>query len=247
MASFAVILPAAGKSSRFRDPFFKKPFAPLEGRAVWVHTAERFVHRPDVVQTILVISPEDREEFSEKFGAHAALLGVELVDGGTERADSVLRAIEKVRPEADYIAVHDAARPCVTERAIDEVFAAAVKVGAAILAAPVTATLKRSTSDQRIDATVSREMLFEAQTPQVFRRALLEQAYARRDPQLPSTDDAQLVERLGHPIKLVNGASTNLKITTQDDLRLAAAILKSAGKSPSSVAPHPFAGDSLWR
>lgn len=247
MASYAVILPAAGKSSRFRDPLFKKPFAPLEGRPVWVHTAERFVHRSDVVQTLLVISPEDREEFAEKFGAHAALLGVEVIEGGTERSDSVARALAAIRADVDYVAVHDAARPCVSEESINAVFAAAVKHGAAILASPVTATLKKSSPDQTIAATVSREGLFEAQTPQVFRRTLIQQAYARRNPAEPATDDAQLVERLGESVKLVTGSPLNIKITTKDDLRMAAAILKLLPKSSASAAPHPFAGDSLWR
>ena len=93
MPRFAVILPAAGKSSRFRDQHFKKPFATLDGRAVWMHAAEKFCNRPDVGQTILVISSEDREEFSSKFGGNAALLGVEVVEGGAERSDSVANAL----------------------------------------------------------------------------------------------------------------------------------------------------------
>ena len=89
MPRFAVILPAAGKSSRFRDQHYKKPFAPLDGRPVWMHAADRFANRQDVVQTLLVIAPEDREHFAEKFGGNAALLGIEIVEGGNERYDSV--------------------------------------------------------------------------------------------------------------------------------------------------------------
>ena len=89
MAKFAVILPAAGRSSRFQDKHYKKPFAPLADRAVWLHSAERFLNRSDVVQVILVIAPEDREDFNFKFAANVAILGIEVVDGGAERADSV--------------------------------------------------------------------------------------------------------------------------------------------------------------
>ena len=84
MATFSVILAAAGKSSRFHDKHYKKPFAMLADRAVWLHSAEKFLNRDDVKQVILVISPEDREAFHSKFGANVAILGLEVVIGGTE-------------------------------------------------------------------------------------------------------------------------------------------------------------------
>jgi 2-C-methyl-D-erythritol 4-phosphate cytidylyltransferase len=246
VASFAVILPAAGKSSRFSDQFYKKPFAPLENRPVWLHAAERFVNRPDVLQTILVISPDDAEVFESKWGGNAALLGIEVVHGGDERYDSVAAALARVRPEIDFIAVHDAARPCVAQEWIDQVFAAAEKTGAAMLAAPVTGTLKRVANDKTIQATVSREGLWEAQTPQVFRRQLLLDAYAQRGA-LAATDDAQLVEQMGVKVTVIPCSKMNLKITTKDDLRLASAVLKALPK-PKLLGPaHPFADDHLWR
>ncbi|HEY2411878.1 MAG TPA: 2-C-methyl-D-erythritol 4-phosphate cytidylyltransferase [Pirellulaceae bacterium] len=246
MPRFAVILPAAGKSSRFRDQHYKKPFAPLDGRPVWMHAADRFANRSDVVQTILVISPEDREHFTEKFGGNAALLGIEVVEGGNERYDSVTRALERVKPEAEYIAVHDAARPCIVDAWIDAVFAAAVKTGAAILAAPITGTLKRAAGDQAVAETVTRENLWEAQTPQVFRKQILLEAYARRGQQA-ATDDAQLVERIGHKVTIVAGSPMNIKITTKDDLRMASALLKALPRPKLAGPAHPFADDELWR
>jgi len=130
---FAVILPAAGQSSRFRDPHYKKPFAPLDGRPVWMHAADKFANRQDVVQTILIIAAEDHEHFAEKFGGNAALMGIEVIEGGAERYDSVTRALERVTADADFVAVHDVARPCIANEWIDAVFAAAAKSGAAIL------------------------------------------------------------------------------------------------------------------
>ena len=160
MAKFAVIMPAAGKSSRFHDKHYKKPFIPLGGdRAVWLHTADRFLNRKDVCQVILVISPEDRESFTMKFGANIAIMGVEVVDGGAERSDSVMNALEKVKDEAELVAIHDAVRPCVTDKQIDLVFEAAEKSGAAILANPVTATLKRGSSSKTIEETVSLSLI----------------------------------------------------------------------------------------
>ncbi len=248
MATFAVILPAAGKSSRFRDPNYKKPFAPLGGRAVWLHSAERFLNRPDVKQVIVVIDAEDREEFGRRFGANIAIMGVEVCIGGAERADSVQNALAKVRDDAEFVAIHDAARPCVAEKWIDAVFAAAEKSGAAILAAPVSSTLKRADgkAPPGIAETVDRTRLWEAQTPQVFRRELLNKAYAARGAGAP-TDDAQLVEKLGAAITLVESSPMNVKITTKDDLRLAEQILKVLPKPKPEGFTHPFAGDDMWR
>jgi 2-C-methyl-D-erythritol 4-phosphate cytidylyltransferase len=241
-----VILPAAGKSSRFRDQHYKKPFATLDGRAVWLHAAEKFCNRADVGQTILVISPEDREPFGGKFAGNAALMGIEVVEGGKERSDSVANALARVKPDCDYVAIHDAARPCIVEAWIDAVFAAAAKTGAAILAVPVNGTLKRASADQSIAETVARDHLWEAQTPQVFRKQLLIDAYARRGGQ-PATDDAQLVERLGHKVTIVPGSPMNIKITTRDDLRTAAALLKALPRPKLAGPAHPFADDDMWR
>jgi 2-C-methyl-D-erythritol 4-phosphate cytidylyltransferase len=246
MPKFAVILPAAGQSRRFHDKAYKKPFAPLSGRAVWLHAAEKFLNRPNVKQTIVVIAAEDRELFNMKFGANIAIMGVEVIDGGKDRSDSVQRALERVKPDIDFVAVHDAARPCLAEPWIDDVFAAAARDGAAILAAPVHATLKRVDQKKHIAETVDRENLWEAQTPQVFRRQLLIDAYARRNPGA-ATDDAQLVERLGHPVTVVPCSPLNIKITVRDDLKLAEQVLKVLPKPKLEGFQHPFAADDLFR
>lgn len=249
MPRFAVILPAAGRSQRFRDPAYKKPFAPLAGRAVWLHSAERFLNRDDVKQVIVVVAAEDKEEFQRKFGANLAIMGVDLCEGGAERADSIDNALKRVREEAEFVAVHDAARPCLADKWIDAVFAAAVQHGAAILAQPVAATLKRQAADGAtplIGETVDRGGLWEAQTPQVFRRELLVRAYAERSGAAP-TDDATLVEALGEPVALVEGSPLNVKLTTKSDLKLAEQILKVLPKPPAKGSAHPFADDDLWR
>jgi len=253
MATFAVILPAAGRSSRFRDQNYKKPFAPLAGRAVWLHSAERFLNRPDVKQLIVVISEEDREEFSRRFGANIAIMGVEVCIGGAERADSVQNALAKVKDNVDFVAVHDAARPCLAEKWVDAVFAAAEQTGASLLAAPTSATLKRiapgklsAGNHPLVGETVDRAGLWEAQTPQVFRRDLLTKAYAARGAGT-FTDDAQLVEKLGAPVALVEGSTMNIKITSKDDLKLAEQILKVLPRPKPDGFANPFAGDDIWR
>jgi len=246
MSKFAVILPAAGKSSRFHDKNYKKPFAPLADRAVWLHSAEKFLHRQDVKQVIVVISPEDREYFNFKFASNVAILGIEVVTGGQERTDSVQNALARVQPDVEYVCIHDAARPCLADEWISNVFDAAQKSGAAILAIPVAGTLKRVRGDHSIETTVPREGLWEAQTPQVFRRDLLLKAYAERGAK-PATDDAELVERLGQKVTVVTGSPVNLKITTREDLRLAEQALKALPKPKFQGPAHPFADDDMWR
>lgn len=246
MSTFAVIIPAAGQSQRFHDKAYKKPFAPLGGRAVWLHSAERFMNREDVKQVIVCISAEDRELFNVKFGANIAILGVEVVEGGEQRTDTVQRALERVKSDIEFVAVHDAARPCIVDPWIDSVFEAAERDSAAILAAPVQATLKRADQKKHITETVSRESLWEAQTPQVFRRQLLIEAYAKHGRE-PVTDDAQLVERLGKPVTIVPCSQLNLKITTRDDLKLAEQVLKVLPKPKLDAFQNPFAGDDIWK
>jgi 2-C-methyl-D-erythritol 4-phosphate cytidylyltransferase len=248
MERFAVVLPAAGRSTRFGDPKQKKIYAELEGRAVWLRAVEPFVNRDDVAQTIVVIAPEDRELFERRYRASVAFMNILVLDGGAERTDSVARALEAVDPACAFVAVHDAARPCLTGELVDRVFAAAQEHGAALLAVPVADTLKRADEQRFVTETVTRSGLYLAQTPQVFRRDLLLRAYANRA-RLGGhiTDDAQLVEALGHPCALVEGSPWNLKITSQADLRLAAAVLQALPKPKREGPAHPFADErEMW-
>jgi 2-C-methyl-D-erythritol 4-phosphate cytidylyltransferase len=246
VAKFAVILPAAGASSRFHDKNYKKPFAPLANKAVWLHSAEKFVNRPDVKQMFVVISPEDREYFQFKFAANTTILGIDVIDGGKERAESVAKALAHVKSDVDFVCVHDAARPCIADEWISTIFDAGQKTGAAIFAVPVSNTLKRVGPGNKVIETVPREGLWEAQTPQVFARQLLLDAHAKRG-DFPATDDAQLVERIGHPVTIVPGSSINLKIATREDLRLAEQALKALPKPKLTGPGHPFAADDMWR
>lgn len=247
MAKFAVILPAAGQSSRFRDKE-KKPFANLDGRAVWLRTAELFITRQDVVQCIIVVNPDDQETFRRRYGANLAFMNMQIADGGAERFESVANGLALVKPEADFIAIHDAVRPCVTDALVGAVFNRAAQAGAALLAVPVTDTLKQVTGQQQVQKTMPRQGLWLAQTPQVFRRDWLTEAYAQRANFGKNiTDDAQLVEAAGHPVFVVEGSTTNIKITTRGDLALAEAILKSQPKPKPSGPIHPFAEEEMWK
>jgi 2-C-methyl-D-erythritol 4-phosphate cytidylyltransferase len=246
MAVFAVIFPAAGQSSRFRDKE-KKPFTNLDGRAVWLRSVEQFITRNDVAQCIIVVSPDDQEMFRRRFGANLAFMNIQIATGGAELFESVANALAMVKPEVEFVAVHDAVRPCITEPLINDVFAKAEKTGAAMLAIPVHDTVKQVDANKQVKATMPRQGLWLAQTPQVFRRDWLQAAYDQRA-KLGSniTDDAQLMEAAGHIVHVVEGATTNIKITTRQDLLLADAILKVLPKPKPKAAAHPFAEEEMW-
>ena len=246
MPKFAVVIVAAGRSRRFGDPNFKKPFVKLNQKPVFLHSVEKFQKRPDVAQTIVVIAADDQEDFLGRFGANVAVMGLDVVIGGQERSDSVRNALQSLAQNIDFVAVHDAARPCVLEDDIESVFRAALQHRAAILASPVDSTLKRINTEHQVQETVDRERLWLAQTPQVFHRELLYRAYADT-PAGDLTDDASVVESIGHPVVVVPGSPLNIKITRREDLRLAAACLQAAPPQKFDAPIHPFADDRLLR
>jgi 2-C-methyl-D-erythritol 4-phosphate cytidylyltransferase len=232
MAKISVIVVAAGKGERFGDQE-SKVFAKLDGQPLFLRALQLFVNRDDVCQTILVVGPHDIGQMKEKFGPNIGFMGVKLVEGGVQRHESVANGLAEVDDQAEFVAVHDAARVCVAAEWIDAIFLAAAKSGAAVPVTPVTATLKRVGSNDLITETVSRQGLHLAQTPQVFRKDIITKAYAglrERDSGASGdqaiTDDAQVVAAADFPVTAVRGDPRNIKITTRDDLRLAGAVLK---------------------
>jgi 2-C-methyl-D-erythritol 4-phosphate cytidylyltransferase len=238
----AVIIPAAGASSRFGGKE-KKPFAKIGERAVFLRTLELFVNRDDVCQTILAVSPDDYDMVKSRYGANLGFMAVKIVKGGAERYQTVMSALDLVDDEADLVAIHDAVRPCVTAEKITEVFQAAAKHDAAILASPVTATLKKVESNNEISATVDRNGLYMAQTPQVFKTRLIKDAYKKMSQMKEIkniTDDAQVLELTGGKVIVVPNDQTNIKITVQSDLKLAEAILAILPKPKPKAPLNPF-------
>ena len=245
MSKIAVILAAAGKSSRFGDPFTNKVFATVAGRPLWMYSAEKFSGRPDVGQVLIAISRDDKELFNEKFAGNAAMLGIQAVLGGAQRADTVRIALQEVRADLPLVAIHDAARPCIADAWIDRVFATAEKTGAAILATRCASTLKRVRADLTIAETVPREGMWLAQTPQVFRTDWLKAAFDKHPHSSRMTDEASLLESLPAevkdqlnigPVSVVEGSPLNIKVTTKSDLRFVELALKALPKAK----PFPF-------
>ncbi len=222
MSNVSVILPAAGAGRRF-GPGEGKIFRLLAGEPVFLRTARLFAGRRDVCQVLLVVAEGDAGVIADRFGETLEALRVETVIGGTARSESVRNALARVAPAAELVCVHDAVRPCVPPACIEAVFAAAARTGAAILAYPVHATLKRVGAGEVVEATVDRAGLWEAQTPQVFQREILQAACAGGG---EATDDAALVEAAGHRVSVVPGDPRNIKITTPSDLALAECFVR---------------------
>jgi len=223
MPKVSVIIPAAGSGKRF-GAAANKIFQPLGGRAIFLRSIDLFAGRDDVCQILLVVSPDDAAELSERFGEELTALGAELVEGGSRRSDSVRNALARLDDGAALVCVHDAVRPCVTGERIDAVFHAASRNAAAILACPLHGTIKKVDPSGRIITTVDREGLWEAQTPQVFDKDLLIEAYALGG---EATDDAEMVQRTGREVTVVPSDPNNIKITAQADLVLAEAVIRS--------------------
>jgi 2-C-methyl-D-erythritol 4-phosphate cytidylyltransferase len=243
--SVGVIICAAGASSRFGGKR-KKPFVDVAGRAAFLRSVEIFTSRDDVKQVLLAIAPEDEELVTVKWGPNLKFYDVQICFGGAERFDTVTKALELIKDNVDLIAVHDAVRCCVTKKWIDDCFAAAAKTGAAMLACPVSATIKK-VKDNIITETVDRSGLYEAQTPQVFEASLLRKAYDNLKNLDASkiSDDSQLVEALGHKVSIVETDSSNIKITQKNDIAIAQAIIKSRPKPKPKGYVGPYA-EAEW-
>lgn len=240
----AIIICAAGASSRFSGKR-KKVFENVAGKPAFLHSVNTFCDMVEVAQIIMAVSEEDIERVEINWGANLSFAGVELCTGGATRAQTVQNALKLVREDVDVVAVHDAARCCITRQQVRDVLAEAAKTGAALLACPVTATLKRG-ENGKVAGTVSRENLYEAQTPQAFSRELLLEAYANSDNPDAATDDCMLAEALGKAPAIVLSDSTNIKITTKSDLAIAEAIINSRAKDEKPKQFHPFSDDNFW-
>ncbi len=180
-------------------------------------------HVPGLTSIALVVAAEHTELAATVLSQHGPWpASIHVTIGGTERQDSVAAGLRAIDPSADLVIVHDAARPFVSSRCVTACVEAAAATGAAILAIPAHDTLKVVDAQATITQTLDRRSIWLAQTPQVFRLALLRQAHeqARRDGYY-ATDDATLVERLGAPVRVIPGEPSNRKITTPDDLQWA--------------------------
>jgi 2-C-methyl-D-erythritol 4-phosphate cytidylyltransferase len=220
-----VIIPAGGVGLRLggRTP---KQFRRLGADPILVVTVRHFARHPAVSVVVVAVPQAYVVRARRLLATSVPRARVMVVAGGETRQESIWCALQAAPIGPAMVLVHDAVRPLITRGLIDRVLEAARVAGAAICALPIPETVKRVEGD-RVEATVDRAGLWSVQTPQGFRAALLREAHdkARRD-SVTGTDDSMLVERLGHPVKVVHGLPGNVKITTPDDLRRVRALIR---------------------
>jgi 2-C-methyl-D-erythritol 4-phosphate cytidylyltransferase len=219
------IIVAAGSSRRVG---FDKLFAPILGKPVIAHTIDAFA-RADCVTDIIVVAREDRHGEIKKLESSKIRA---VVTGGEHRQDSVAAGLMGRGASEGYVAVHDAARPLVTPQIIERVFAKAQETGAAAAVEAISDTLKRADVDLVVKESVDRQQLFAMQTPQIFERSLIEDAYrAVCAKNLRITDEVSAVEHIGRKVALVSSDDFNFKITFERDLKLVELVLRQRAES----------------
>ncbi|MEO6054629.1 MAG: 2-C-methyl-D-erythritol 4-phosphate cytidylyltransferase [Chthoniobacterales bacterium] len=224
LPSVCAVIVAAGSSQRMG---FDKLTVQIAGKPLIAHTLSAFQVCPEVQKIVLVCAAERIHEF-EILAAKEGISKLEkVVSGGKERQQSVSHGLQAVAPEFEIIAVQDAARPLVTAAQITLCIEAAAVHGAASLAEPVTDTLQRADAFQRIEENIDRSRLWRMQTPQVFRRDILLEAYRKTlENEKAITDETMVVQAAGHDVFLVENRDWNIKVTTHRDLAVVEFLLE---------------------
>ncbi len=237
----SVILPAAGLGTRMgRTPpeksgVSRKQFMLLDGSPILLHTIRKFLACPAVAEIVVALRAEDIEWVREMLGRETLARPVRLVEGGDTRQESVENALAAISADTTLVAVHDAVRPFIDLETLDKVLREAESGGAAIVGIVPVDTVKQ-VHKNKIRATIPRDRLVLAQTPQVFRIDLLRQAFAKaREDDFTGTDEASLVERLEQvEVSVVLGSDRNIKITKPTDMDLARLFLSEETAKPEA-------------
>lgn len=248
-----VVLPAAGLGTRMATSAastkqLPKQFLELAGVPILIHTLRAFAQVPSVSAIYVAVRPSEQPRLTTLVAEHEGAYGapnpslaskVKIVEGGDTRQDSVARALRSLAAaeepqEEDIVLVHDAVRPLIGPRLIERTIEAVVRHGAAIVGLPATDTIKqveRTAQGARVTATIPRECIVQAQTPQGFRLGLLRRAFAEAEAEgFCGTDEASLVERAGIEVAVVPGSPRNMKVTQPGDLELAEFFLARAAE-----------------
>lgn len=222
--SVEAIVPAAGSGTRMKAAL-PKPLLKIDGKPIIVHTLEALAKNRDIKIIIVAVNKDNLNRFKKVLGRYKIGKSLVFVSGGRTRGDSVENCLKQVSGETDFVLIHDAVRPFISQALISRLIRDVKESQAIICGVPVKATIKKVTRQLIVAQTLDRENIWEIQTPQVFDKALLTEAYKRYG-NSPGTDDASLVEKMGQKVKVIEGSYFNIKITTPEDLVLARAILK---------------------
>lgn len=237
MFKTVAIIAAAGQGKRMGSQVNKQYLTILD-KPVLAYTVQIFQYHP-AIDEIIIVAKEDEINFcyQEVVLPYKLSKVRKIVPGGKERQDSVYQGLLELPAECNLVVVHDGARPFVTQDIISKALAAAKSHNACIVAVPVKDTIKRVDDSEFVQGTLTRAELWAVQTPQVFQKQLLFNAYKKaREQGLSGTDDASLVENIGAKVKVVLGSYENIKITTPEDIEIGCAILANRGKEKTIFA-----------
>ena len=216
-----VVVVAAGKSTRMNG--VDKVFTPILGVPLVAYSLDQLESFPAVAEIVLVLSPDSLDLGRELLGNRGYQKVSHVCPGGERRQDSVRRGLEQLS-NCRWVIIHDGARPCLDQEMLQRGLTAVEECGAAVAGVPVKDTIKKVSPQGQVTGTPDRDRLWAAQTPQIFEYALIWDAHQQCTH--PVTDDAAMVESLGHPVKMFLGSYENLKVTTPEDLAVAESYLK---------------------
>ena len=220
------VIVAAGKGKRMGTEISKQ-FLPLGGKEILAHTVQKFEKAKNIRDIILVTgadSLQDVQEMAQEYGWEKI---VSIVAGGKERQDSVWNGLQQVAADTEIILIHDGVRPFVTEDILNISIETALEMGGCVAGVPAKDTIKVCDGENIAIATPDRNVLWQIQTPQTFRKELIVKAYEQaKEDGFVGTDDASFAEHCGYPVKVIMGSYRNIKITTKEDLIIGEAFLK---------------------
>jgi 2-C-methyl-D-erythritol 4-phosphate cytidylyltransferase len=221
------IIPAGGFGKRMQGRLSKQ-YLPVDGKPILSHTLNIFQLSPDIDDIVLITPEEDVQAVRQMIVEPWRISKVRhVLAGGKQRQDSVRNGLAVIGDNVDIVLIHDAVRPFISGDVIHLVVREAEKWGAVTVGMPVKDTVKRVDQGGWILETLNRQVLWMTQTPQAFKRSVIQEAYRRADEdQFYGTDDASLVERMGFRVKMIEASYENVKITTPEDLLLAELLMK---------------------
>jgi 2-C-methyl-D-erythritol 4-phosphate cytidylyltransferase len=227
------IIPAGGTGKRMQNRLSKQ-YLPLDGKPLLAHILDIFELSPDIDEIVLVTPEEDIPAVRRTIVEPRGLSKVRhILAGGAQRQDSVRNGLAAVADNVEIVLIHDAVRPFISPQLIRQTVREAEKHGAVAVGMPVKDTIKKVDREGWIIETPDRRLLWLTQTPQAFRRSVIQEAYRRADEdRFYGTDDASLVERMGFPVKMIPASYENIKITTPEDLLMADYLIQHHRRTP---------------
>ncbi|EFJ40752.1 hypothetical protein VOLCADRAFT_84386 [Volvox carteri f. nagariensis] len=243
--SISVVLLAGGVGKRM-GAAIPKQYLELRGQPIATYSLETFARMPEVGEIVIVCDPSWRDVFEKRFPGLPSHMKFKWALPGPERQDSVFNGLQQVDAGAAIVAVHDSARPLVTPADAAKCMSDGLVVGAAVLGVQVKPTIKEVDKDLMVIKTLQRSKLWEVQTPQCIRPALLREGFDLvKSQNLEVTDDVSIIEAMGKPVKITPGSYTNIKVTTPDDMAVAEKFLEeraqaeAAPAAATAAAPEP--------